>query len=312
MRLTSLRSALFCTLLSVAACSNPTDDRVNIFPFTGVSADATPDVVEEIIVDPTSESFLVDCIRIENLGNVGPEGFQTQFLGRAWTADITARKLNIIFDVIGRNVGGGALTLQLHSGIGTSLSDMCNEPTSDSPIVEGSFVVDGGDKVPFPTPGDEDPCIVDKPGETGLGDKGTVELGTDDRVFIYAEDDNGVPFNCTSDPTPDAVPLRAIHFTITLTPDGTRAAGRLTGCLSLREATSLCSCIGKCAGANGPGDVQAEGPCEGCPLGGKPLSTQLAGVKPTPKCTALLGEDAFDLDANFSATRMPSKPLTCQ
>lgn len=310
-------SALVATALALTGCANPTDDRINIFPFTGVSADATPDVPEEIAIDPTSESYRVDCIRIETLGSVGPDGFQTQFLGRAWTNDITAFKLNVLFDVVGRNVGDGALSLQLHSGIGTSIADMCNEPSSDSPVVDGTYVLDGGDKIPFLTadggpPTEEDPCIVDKPGSTGLGDVGTVQLGNDDRVFIYAEDDNGVPFNCTSDATPDAVPLRAIQFTMTLSPDGNRAAGRLNGCLTLAEAGVLCSCIGKCTGSNGPEDVQADGICKGCPLGGKPLATQLAGVEPTAHCSELLGQEAFDLIANFSATRMPKKPTTCE
>ncbi|MCB9730560.1 MAG: hypothetical protein H6744_07955 [Deltaproteobacteria bacterium] len=317
MRISPSSSMLCGCLLALAACSNPTDDSRNIFPFTAGSGDAAPDVQEEITVDPTSESFLVDCIRIETLGSVGPDGFQTQFLGRAWTADITAHKLNVLFDVVGRNVGDGQLSLQLHSGVGTSISDMCNEPSSDSPVVEGSFVVDGGDKIPFVgaeggPPTEEDPCIVDMPDSSGLGDIGTVQLGPDQRVFIYAEDDTGVPFNCTSDPTPDAVPLRAIQFTMTLSPDGKRAAGRLNGCLSMAEATKLCSCIGKCVGSTGPGDVQADGPCQGCPVGGKPLATQLAGVQPTANCTAILGEEAFDLIANFSATRMPKKPVTCE
>ncbi len=323
-RAASLAALVLLAMLTPTGCrENPVDATMNKLPAAvlgdaGSQSASTPapasDVEEGTVAD--TESFLLDCIKIETLGSAGPTDLQTQFLGVAWTADIKAFKLNVMFEILERSEETGASVFQLRSGIGAGPAEMCAHPDTDSPAVGGQWMVSEGDMVPEVDPDrlDDGFCMVDLEEGAAAGPfagKTHFQLTADEAIWIYAEDNDKTPYNCTPDDRPDAVPLRAAAVDITIGEDALTAAGRMNGCLSLEEATKLCSCIGTCA-AQGPEDLQTEGPCAGCPKGGQPLADQLAGIVTTEHCTEVMGEDAFDLIVSFSAKRLPKTPDVCE
>ncbi|MCB9788212.1 MAG: hypothetical protein H6744_16135 [Deltaproteobacteria bacterium] len=277
----------------------------------GVDVASDDPAADEATPLPTSATYRVDCLRVEALGSVGPDGFQTQFLGRAWSADITALQMNPLFEVSEPGADAGDVSVRYRTARVEGVSSLCAQPANESVTVASTLVADAGFTSPFANPTEEDPCVVqDSPGAAS-GDRVDVQFALNEPLYIASEDAAGVAFNCTPEPTPDAIPLRAATLSATVASDGTRLAGRVEGCILVADAQQVCSCIGKCVGASGPDDLQTDGPCAGCPVGGKPLATQLAGVQPTAHCTALAGEQAFDLALNFSATRLPAAPPTC-
>ena len=316
------------TVCALVACGNPVDDSDNLFPANilgypdASDGGSTPDVVVvaddavagddadgAVAASSVGGTYRLDCIKIEQLGSVGPDAFQTQFLGVAWTADIRDFKLNIMVDVLSLDEDAGKANLRIISGIGTSAATMCAQADTISPDTEGSFLPGVAAIAPETDAErkDDGHCAadlaVDAPGTVGTAE---FQLATDELVWIYAEDNDATPFNCTADASPDAVPLHAVSASIVFAEGGTWAAGRLHGCLTFAEASVLCSCIGTCKGDPG------EGPCVGCPDGSKPLADQLAGVTNSDECTTLMGEDAFDLVASFSAQKLPHIPTTCE
>ena len=312
-------------VLAVSACNPaPLDETDNHFPahILGWPEDATstPAPTADVVVDPDSDAqvaessllgtYRIDCIKIEQLGSVDADAFQTQFLGIAWTADIRDFKLNIMVDVHALDADAGTATLQIRSGIGADEFTLCGEKTTVSPPSDGTF--DPGTARIRPTTDperlDDGLCADDTAANVATAEgTATFQLATDELVWIYAEDNDKTTFNCTADPAePDAVPLHRVSADIVFGPGGSWAAGRLHGCLNLAEAEVLCSCIGSCQGAPG------EGPCVGCPDGSKPLASQLAGVTPSDKCTDIMGEPSFDLVASFSALQLPSVPEVCE
>ena len=125
-----------------------------------------------------------------------------------------------------------------------------------------------------------------------------------DRVSLYSEDEEGVPFHCNPDPSIlDAVPLQAVDGELlAVSEDWGTVTGLMKGCLSEEEATSLCSCMGPC-------DGQAHPSCGGCPNGARPLSEMLGDISATDECSEKLGQPAFDLHLALSANRIPVPPV---
>ena len=295
--------------LALAACANPLDSSENVLP--ALSADAGEGGADDAGTGGFPAAFRFTCIKIRQLGSVDSEGMQARLLSTTWLQDIRDYKLNILFVVGALDRAGGAATLQVNSGVGPSDDDQCTEPGS----VSGTLVATAQDGVvPFEASTDFDEgCLA---GEAGSTEEGAAELGLAltpaDQVWIHSQDDDGTAFNCTPDPSlPDGVPLRAAHGRFGLSGDGAAAMGEMTGCLTWSEGAALCSCLGRCTAA-GPDDVQTEGGCAGCPKGGIPLTSMLAGITSTEHCTELMGEEAFDLRVEFVASRLPGFPVLCE
>ena len=132
----------------------------------------------------------------------------------------------------------------------------------------------------------------------------TLEFGKDDIINIYAEDDDGTPFNCSLDGAAPAIPIAAATADITMSEDRNRLAGTMTGCMTEASANQRCACLGFCGGM--PNEA-----CPGCPDGSVPLGLLLGGINSTPNCTELMGETAFDITLGFTATRLNDVPAIC-
>lgn len=318
---TARRLAVGLCVLAAACNPAPIDDTDNLFPAAvlGYPSDASggagdPADVPALTGDAAGESGLdgtyrLSCIKIEQLGSVGADAFQTQFLGVAWTADIDAFKLNIMVGLSELDTATGEGTLQVLSGVGTSKANLCAEQSTLSAQVPGAFAAGAGLVKPQSDADllDDGFCVEDLTADASDA-AGTVhfELSTEQVVWIYAEDNDGTPFNCNASPSiPNAVPLRGVSADIVIGEGAAWAAGRLHGCLTFEEAEVLCSCIGQCIGPAGVGA------CVGCPDGSKPLSDQLTGVTTSESCTAVMGVPAFDLTASFSAARLPHVAEPC-
>lgn len=315
--LRGLCSSVVLATLSVVGCGDDGSEEQNMLPTASAgqtddggdasSGDAADSSAGGELMFPTAYRF--DCIDIQTLGDADGTALQATILEDTWGNDIANFKLNIVLDVLSRDDAGGAAEMAINSGIGPSAAELCKESTSASATIDVTF--DPAATALELAPDDDELCsqpAADASGETG----GTyeMELGPQDVVYIYAQDDDGTEFNCTPDPSPNAVPIRAIQAQVTANAAGDRMAGNLTGCLTRAEAAGLCSCLGSCQG-EGPDDLQTEGECAGCPVGGTTLEALLGGVNPSTRCTELMGEEAFDLQIGFSARRLPSVPATC-
>lgn len=327
----AMKIALALTIgSSASACTDDAGSEENIFPSDGTTAamttstttttttttnasmtsttalptDTDPPETDTNVVD-TPRTYRFTCIDIQGIGNAGPDAFQAQVLENTWVADIAATKINILLEVAEDDPEAGEGMIGIRSGVGPSPDALCTEPSTESPLVP--VVVSDGDVRWVPNAADGE-CSM--PGSGDAGRTYELNLGADDLVYIYSEDDNTVTFNCTPDATPDAVPLRALQAEVSVDPTLQTISGSLVGCLALSEGAALCSCLGMCA-ATGPGDVQADGDCGGCPTGAVPLTTLLGDVGASDNCTNLLGEPAFDLTIGFVAQQLPTPPTSC-
>lgn len=247
------------------------------------------------------QTYRFSCVDIQIVGDGDGEAFQAIVLEGAWGADIAAFKLNIMLTVVERDDEAGTATLRVTSGVGTSAGDLCDQPstiTSDLSAVYEPGVASWQDA------SDQMICSQDGAGSDGVGTY-DFALGPDDVVYVYAEDDDGTTFNCVpGGGKPNAVPIRAIEARVTMAPGEQVGYGNLTGCLAVSEATELCSCIGMCVGDPHPD-------CGGCPIGARPLATLLQGLNPSPRCTDLLGEDAFDLQLGMATEALGYATASC-
>jgi hypothetical protein len=249
-----------------------------------------------------------ECVDIQGVGDGDGTVIQAQVLENTWAADIDNYKLNIMLEVVDRDGEAGTANLGIRSGIGPDAASLCTEPTSETEIIAIDWVEQEVLWEPTATPGE---CSI--PSTRTDGGTYHMALPIETVVYIYAQDTNTVTFNCTPDADlPDAVPVRAVTAEVSTSADESMVAGTLTGCLIAREAQALCSCLAQCAGNMGPGDLQTDGECAGCPTGGVPLSVLLGDVGPSERCTTMAGEDAFDLVLGFTASRLPNVPTTCQ
>ncbi len=310
-----VRSAAVVAALTVAACGGKEGNEPNILPSApgtstgtmdddgGPVGDDTPgeETETEGAGSPFPQSYRFECVDIQIVGDGDGEAFQAILLESAWTNDIMMTKLNILLTVLERDDEAGTAKLQISSGVGPSPGDLCSRPDTVSPEYDAVYVPGATD---WQDARDEMLCTKDGAGSDGVG---TYEfaLGPEDVVYVYAEDDDGTTFNCVpGGASPDAVPIRAIEAKVTMGPGEQIGFGNLTGCLSVSEATGLCSCIGICFGDPDPA-------CGDCPAGARPLATLLEGINPSPRCTDLLGEDAFDLQLGMVTDGLGYVPAVC-
>jgi hypothetical protein len=258
---------------------------------TGETGDPAPDV-------PATYRF--DCIDIQSLGDADETVFQVATLQNTWAADIANFKLNILIDLLDEDPDAGTGTVSIRSGVGGGWSDQCGQSETNSE----EFPVSFEPMVTQWAPSDVEGQCAEASDVSGSGTY-TLDMGPDERVFIYAEDDDGTPFNCSLDAgRPDAIPISAVKATISGTADRSVIAGTLTGCMAESDALATCSCLSVCAGNEHPD-------CGGCPGGAVPLGLLLGGVNSTANCTDLLGETAFDITLEFTARRLGGVPATC-
>jgi hypothetical protein len=245
-------------------------------------------------------TYRLDCIDIQSLGDADEMVFQVATLQNTWASDISGFKLNILIDLLTLDEVAGAGTVTIRSGVGGGWNDQCSQPDTESaefPVVYEPSVTEW-------EPSDaEATCAA--PATSGGSGTYTLELGAEELIYIYAEDDDGTAFNCSlEDGAPNAIPIAALSATITGTEDRSALAGTLTGCMVQADAQNICSCLSVCTG-------NAHPDCPGCPNGAIPLGLLLGGINSTPYCSDLLGEPAFDVVLEFSARRLPDVPATC-
>ncbi|MBC8066829.1 MAG: hypothetical protein IAG13_00725 [Deltaproteobacteria bacterium] len=248
-------------------------------------------------------AYRFECIDIQVLGDADGTSFQANLLEDTWSDDIDDYKLNIMFEVQERDASAGTARVGIRSGIGSGAGDLCSEPSSESDVID---VLYEPEAVLWAPSADDGACSV--AGAAGAPTDGsyTMTLGPDVLVYIYAQDTDGVTFNCTADDAlPDAVPVRAVEAQLTTSADGSSVSGTLTGCLLGSEAQALCSCLGQCNAAM-PNEN-----CGGCPDGSVPLRDLLVGINPSTRCSDLTGADAFDLTLGFNASALPAIPTQC-
>jgi hypothetical protein len=255
---------------------------------------------EEPEQDDLPASYRVECMDIQSLGDADDTVFQVAILQDVWTNDIANFKLNVIFDVLSLDEAAGTGTVTIRSGVGSGWNDQCAYAQTGS----AEFPINYEPMVTTWAPSDAaDTCAT--PVETGGSGTFALELGADDRFYIYAQDDDGTAFNCSLEAgAPDAIPILAVSATISSTADGSALAGRLTGCMAEADTREICSCLSVCSGNQHP-------KCPGCPGGALPLGDLLGTIFTTQRCTELLGEPAFDAVIDFSARRLPNVPETC-
>jgi hypothetical protein len=305
---------LLAAMALVGGCGGDDGGGENVLPTTSAtqtgSASETDPTVGTTDTGGDIEypvTYRFDCIDIRQLGDGGPDVLQARLLEQAWSSDIENYKLNILLEVFEVDTDGGTIDLGIRSGVGTGPTSLCAEPTSRSETFSGAFSPGSTQWAPS---GDPDTCSVMQSAE-GFGEV-ALELGADDLFYVYAEDDNTVTFNCsTTAGAADAVPIRAVVAEVAVASSQTTLAGTLTGCLLQTEAAALCSCLGSCLGNTGPGDVQEDGVCAGCPTGGVPLEQLLGNIGTSDRCTQIMGAPAFDLQVGFTASALPGMLSTC-
>jgi hypothetical protein len=279
----------------------PTD---NLLP--GSNADESTDTDEPPLDtgetgddEEVPATYRFDCVDIKSLGDADETVFQVITLENTWSSDIANFKLNILIDLLSEDPSTGEGTITIRSGVGSGRNNQCSQSQTESaefPVVYAPGVAEWE---PSAATGE---CAA--AASSGGAGTYTLEMGADDRVFIYAEDDDGTAFNCSVNPAnPDAIPISAVAATITMSEDRSKLAGTLTGCMAEADAQSICSCLSFCGDSQHPD-------CGGCP-GAVPLGTLLGGINPTPNCSNLVGAPAFDIVLEFSARRLNGVPMTC-
>lgn len=317
-------------LVSTAACSDDSSaEDPNVLPTASASASGTgtssttaggtadgADTTAAPTADTTAgtgpelsfpATYRFDCIDIIEMGDSDGDGapdggaIQAMILENTWSSDIDNYKLNVLLTVRARDEAATEATIVIGSGVGMASDGLCAEPSSASAEYTAGFDASAAQW----QPSGGDACAEPATGE-GFGGTYTLELGPDDDVFIYAEDDDGTVFNCVpGGGAPNAVPLHAIQASVTVDASETVSAGQLTGCLLDSEAQALCSCLGECSGS-------AHEDCGGCPDGSVPLAVLLGDVGATDNCTAIMGETAYDLTVGFTSRRIDvGEPMTC-
>lgn len=307
-------ACVFAPLLLALGCGWNYEPSDNVLPSPpaaeGSSSDAdsddpTLDTDSAETGEPATDfpaTYRFDCMDIKAVGDADPEVFQVATLQTTWAADIANFKLNILVDVLSEDPDTGAGEITIRSGVGTGWSDQCGQGQgTDSAMFELGY--DPAITLWEPSAA-EGQCAsaIDSAGGAGTY---TLDLGAQDQVFIYSEDNDGTSFNCSLDAgKPNAIPVYALKASISLTEDRSQMAGTLTACMVESEALQICSCLGVCAGNVHPD-------CEGCPGGAVPLGLLLGGINSTQACTELMGETAYDFVFEFRARRLPAVPESC-
>lgn len=295
-----------------SACSGKPDDSENVFPQWDAQLDA--EVRDAFVGGPFPAAWRFECIHIHKLGEPTPSGdapFQATVLNRLWQTDISKHRLNILIGVDSVVPETNVASIFIASGVGVDDATQCREATTDGTRFEGPVVPGAGSFVAERNQMPATTCIATAP--AGTVSYGTVSAAvpSTDAIYIYAQNDKEVTFNCTPDEAlPQAVPLRFVSADVTITEDTGEIAGELTACLTKSDISTLCSCIGDCT-AEDVNDVLTTGNCAGCPRGAAPLGAQLNGLRSSPACEAKAGGEAYELKASFFGRRLPASPEVC-
>ncbi|MSP73024.1 MAG: hypothetical protein EXR76_12840 [Myxococcales bacterium] len=310
------RRVTLAAILCSTACVGHPDGSPNILPTLPeagpVDLAPVPDLGDGGLPSLYPATYRFQCLHIHKLGEVAPDGTppaQAGILNNLWQSDISRYRLNILIGIEAFDDVSNIARTFIASGVGLDDLLQCREPTTDS--VRFDSPVEFGEPQFAPAPmGELTTCAIDGAGTEALGTTRVV-VPAESAVYIYAQDENNTTFNCTPDEAlPQAVPLRHVRADATISSDTGRLTGELKACLTASDIANLCSCIGACA-AIGPDDVQPSGSCGGCPKGAIPLGVQLAGLRSSPACEALVGGDAYELVASFNAQRLPGVPEVC-
>ena len=303
-RLAALSCAFSLGLLGCGWDYTPSD---NVLPDPPSAEESTtsdeapdPETGDTGTEEPLPATYRFDCVDIKSLGDADEDEnvFQLNTLQSTWANDIANFKLNILIDLLEEDPDAGTGTVTIRSGVGPSSANQCSEPTSESSEFPVAYAPNEGEWAE----GSGEVCAV--AGATPASGTYTLDMAADEKVLIYAEDDDGTPFNCSVAGEADAIPIWAVQATISMTEDRDLLAGTLTGCVVQSEALEVCSCLSVCAGGEHPD-------CGGCPGGAVPLGLLLGGIQATPNCTGLMGEDAFDIRIEFTANRLGAVPDSC-
>ncbi len=279
--------------------TNPTTPGTSVSPGSETGSGTSAE-------DITPRTYRFDCVDIQTVGDADGTAFQAQVLENTWGSDIENLKLNILLEVESRDAEAGEALLGIRSGVGPSAGALCAQAETISDLIPVTFT---RSEVRWGATSASGECST--PASGTAGNSYQMELGPDRVVYIYAEDDDTTTFNCTPDAAvPDAVPVRAVQAQVSTDAAEGRIWGVLDGCLVQSDAMALCSCLGSCAG-EGPDDLETQGECAGCPVGGTPLATLLGGVNPSQNCTDIMGAPAFDLRIGFSGGVLPHVPTAC-
>jgi hypothetical protein len=301
--------ALSCAVsLGLLGCGWDYKPSDNVLPSTTVAdetttSDETPDPEtgdETGGGEALPASYRFNCVDIKSMGDADESVFQVITLQNTWAADIANFKLNILIDLLEEDPELETGTITIRSGVGPNAGNQCGQP--DTASVEFPVDYAPGDGAWAPS-SEGDLCAS---ADTGAASGSyTLQMSADENVYIYAEDDDGTPFNCSvAGDAPDAIPIYALDATMTMTEDRNTLAGTLTGCVTQSEALGVCSCLSVCGASEHPD-------CGGCPTGSVPLGLLLGGIGTTDNCSGLMGEPAFDIVLEFSAQRLGSVPMTC-
>jgi len=305
--------ALFggCALAAAAtACTGNPDTSENLLPQWDAELDAA--IRDAFVGGPFPAAWRFECININKLGEPTPSGappFQAAVLNRLWLSDIADHRLNILIGIDTLDEANQA-NVYIGSGIGLDDASQCREPTTDGTRFQAPVEREAS-RFSAADPAAAGACAV--PAEASVKAFGTVDVAvpSTSAIYIYAQNDREVYYNCTPDPAlPQAVPLRYVSAVVSVSEDTGAISGELTACLLKSDILTLCSCIGDCL-ASDPTDVIADGQCGGCPRGAAPLTAQLNGLIGSPGCTDKAGGEAFELKATFNARRLPASPEIC-
>lgn len=295
-------------LLGASACGWNYTPTENVLPGQGSASSDSDDTntvpmpSETGALEDFPATYRFDCMDIQQLGDADDEVFQVATLQDTWANDIATFKLSILIELLDEDEAGGQATVQVRSGVGAGWAELCAEPSTISN--EATVTYEPGVTKFEPSPeGAEGVCSQAADAGASSGTY-TLSFGAEDVISIYAEDDDGTPFNCALDGGAPAIPIAGASATITMSEDRNRLAGTMTGCMTESAANQRCACLGFCGGQ--PNDA-----CPGCPDGSVPLGLLLGGINSTPDCTELMGETAFDITLGFTATRLNSVPAIC-
>ncbi len=236
------------------------------------------------------------CLDIQNIGDADGSAIQARLLERTWERDLDVFRLNLLLELLALSEDESAGYLRVRSGVlqeqSTNLLAVAQADSESFPFVFAPTqrVYKKGDVC--------SEAVTAPATDSSTWGTVTLDLGPDDLLYIYAEEE-GEPVNCTPDPSPDAIPIRAAQVTMTISDDRKTMFGSLTACLARSEAENVCACLGECNPATTPNPI-----CAPCNPDGIPLDELLFGINPSPRCTNLLGQDAFDFDLGFIAKRV--------
>ena len=268
------------------ACRSPDED--------GTTADAA---APETAGPPTGPCATVgkpgDWLRFTKLAFTSLSGGTPGLLDAlngTWQADVAKKELNVLGQILG--VDGHELTLELMGGarVGKDGSDSyCVVSDTRREI-----------KLPFT--------------DQGLGPSGAIE-------FRVTSGSREHPKYCAAKPARfgvHALPLEQVRLTITC--DGQKRSGTLTGVLAAEDLAALCVCVvvgeafsdDACAAPSG--EFNAIAGCDGCNTNHQPMNALIQSLNGAPlshDCQDAGGGAAACVEGSFEAEPLAVVPPDC-